>query len=446
MINKVFPKEEGTFKVYNKRNNYIEKLFYLIVLSIVVFLAQNSYLVSNIRMLYLSASIYIIIFFVSGKEAKLYLLLFILPNNQYISFGDVSIITIAILIFFIQYFIFKGEKIRKELLLLSLAFIIISILFYLYNLNTILNAIKVILYLFFFESVFKVNKDSAREFLIKGILSLSIGIAISSLITLVITSAQYGYRFSLSADQSTNTLAILCGLSIASLLMLLGHINKKYKIFVITLIFFLALIGFATLSRTFLILLITTLFWIICFNMYNKKNISYIVAILFLGMLFLFIYFYNNTFYSLFNTLLERFYDPAGGDISNSRFEIWDKYLSEIVKNAKVLYFGSGKSISNSINIAPHSIWIEQLYHYGIFGNLIIIMLFYSTVNNLSKRYKSNKNQMKFYLMTVLLFAASTFSHSFVGGSMSLLFFMFIMIPWFYPHYANRYIVYNNLK
>lgn len=430
----------------DKKQFYIGKektcklLLQVIILTVISFLAQLSFILDQVFLLYFSGITFLFMFILSNKENKLLMILFILPSNYHIKFGQTSIITLASFIYFIQYAFVKKEKFRKDFILLGLMLVLYPTIAFIGNISTVIFSIKIFLFSFMVESMFNLNSKDAALAIEKGIIFFIFGVVVSSFITLFLSPTISFIRFSLLGDDAINELAVLCGILIALIFTLFYDVRSSHKTFWLMMLFPLIYIGFLTYSKTFFFLLAISIIWFIISNINKKKTVIKTLNIMFfLGIVFLLLFYLNSNFSSLFLGVIERVIPSSNNDISTGRFDIWRKYLSEMHHNPSIMIFGSGNSVSPSIKMAAHNIFIEQLYLFGITGNLIILLFFLSTINFLKRRLKTNRNLFKYHLPMITLFSALFFLNSFIGGANTVLFFISLIIPWIYPNKKDCY-------
>ena len=170
------------------------------------------------------------------------------------------------------------------------------------------------------------------------------------------------YRFTgLYSDPNylTQILVLLC----VSLFVLMqsGKIGKIGWIFCAAIVFF----GMQTLSKSFFLMLgvLVLVFIAIAFQ---KKRYALAVLMLLLSCgLILFFLSGKSTYY---NNMLQRLL--YNQDITTGRVDIWKEYILFFFSNPATLLFGVGIA-GESLELQPHSTYIDFLYYYGIFGTLI---------------------------------------------------------------------------
>ena len=218
---------------------------------------------------------------------------------------------------------------------------------------------------------------------------LSLGITLASLITIIFNPQMTSYRFSLTAEQSTNTLAMLSVFSLANLVMMFQNkhfkLSRKWSFMIIPVM----IIGFMTQSRMFVIGLLIVIVWALVFMFSRYNNKSKIVKLVMLGLVaFILLYALNDNFKEIVSSAIDRILNPRQDDITGGRTQIWSQYLREITNNWTILLFGAGYNISPHIYMMPHNLYIEQIYYFGIIGNILILGLFLITIKIIFKKRK----------------------------------------------------------
>lgn len=375
---------------------------------------------------YVGLALLIFIFSRSSRVEILGMVMFLLPSNQYINLGSTSIITILVTLFFLKMLVVDKKMIYTPLLLLGMTLICYSALFG--ALGTISTAIKILLYLFFCLDVFTDTNTNIKQKFTSMVKFLVTGIIIAACFSILFQSDIFSGRFSLTEEQSTNTLGILTGYAIGFILMLTQskYMGSKWLYSIIP----LTIVGFLTQSRSFIFIAFIALVWCLIFALGKcgrKANIRFLIMSIGIGLLFFIIMSSNEIWAEVINNALERITNPRNDDISNGRFYIWRYYIDEVINNKHILFFGKGIIMSSSLAMLAHNIWLEQLYIYGLVGNTIIILMFWVSIKYIYKKLRFSKLSFYGLLPLTMIFASSFFSHTFIGGSGTITFFLAVI-------------------
>lgn len=414
-----------SYLIINRR--FVSKISLLIILTFVVALFQSvSNMGATTYLEYVGLTLLIFVFIKRSKLEILGMILFLLPNNEYINLGSTSIITILVTLYFLRMIVIDKRLIYIPLLLSGMMLICYSVLFG--SLGTISIAIKTLLYLFFCLDVFTDPNSKVQQKYIDGVKFLVLGIITSSCISILLQPDIFYGRFSLTEEQSINNLGILAGFAIGCILML---IQSKYveRAWLFSLIP-LAAVGFLTQSRSFVFTILIAVVWLLVFSLgkLNKKS-SYQFLVLLTGICLLgfIILSGNGPWIEVINNALERIMNPQDGDISTGRFDIWSYYLNEFAHNKFILFFGKGVIMSSSLMKLAHNLWLEQLYLFGIVGNTIIILMYGITVKHIYKKAGIKKLSYYGWLPLIMIFASSFFSHTFIAGAGTIRFYLAVV-------------------
>lgn len=219
-----------------------------------------------------------------------------------------------------------------------------------------------------------------------------------------------------------------------NIMLLIGLIclfmNKKINIFFYFSYLLLAIFGFMTLSKSFLL----TFSFISIFMLFLFLKFSFMKPfLLFLSIIVI------SFFFGLLSNEVNQIIARFGTNINDSttgRIELWITYLSYILGNYNVFLFGTGISKLQPYNDV-HNIFIEIIFNIGIIGFLFYVFTLGMVLKISYFKNKTNKiilNFMPLCLLFVLFF--------FLNG------FLFIYLPFFiilsfilinYPFTINRF-------
>lgn len=375
-----------SYFIINRKS--VSKISLLISLTIIVALFQLvSIRGTAIYFEYVALALFLFVFSKSSKLELLGIVFFMLPSNQFINLGSTSIITILVTLYFFKMIVFNKKLICIPLLLSGIILICYSALFGV--LGTISLAIKTYLYLFFCLDIFTESSSTIKQKYIVGIQFLVLGIIVSSCISILLQPDIFNVRFSLTEEQSTNTLGILAGFAIGCILMLIQNEQINIKSTWLYTIIPLAAVGFMTQSRSFIFTIVIAVVWCLFFflgKLNKKTNFKFLLLFAGVCLLFFIIMNANEQWTEVMNNAFERIIDPRNNDISSGRFDIWSYYLNDIVQNEYILFFGKGTIMSSSLSMVAHNLWLEQLCLFGLVGNTIVLFMYGISIKYICKK------------------------------------------------------------
>ncbi|UXR76405.1 MULTISPECIES: O-antigen ligase family protein [unclassified Staphylococcus] len=229
-----------------------------------------------------------------------------------------------------------------------------------------------------------------------------------------------------------NTIGKYAALIISVYLILFSYKKIKLNLLNITLLLYTMLIGFLTLSRTFLLLMFIILFiyMIVNFRMKNKFMNIFLLLSIFIGSLIIFMN--DNLRQSIYNRVFET------DDISGSRLLIYNQYIGIIREHANVLLIGTGMQdysskftkYNDQIYQSAHNVFLEIISIWGIIGlaTIILFTVFLVFESNIKKiRSNAKKTLILLPLLTILISAQFgqyfiSYYHTFSVTIFSLLF------------------------
>lgn len=199
------------------------------------------------------------------------------------------------------------------------------------------------------------------------------GTLISSLYAYVFqwntASPYYVYRFT-GLNNDPNYYGANLVLAIAGLIILkwAGHI-KGYK-FHIPFFMFL-FFGAQTASKSFALMALLLLVFLI-YTMYHEKK--YLSTICFISAAVVILLFAFEGKIDLFGQVLERFkYADNIDSLTTGRFESWLRYIKYIISDGFVFLFGRGFGAPLLVK-GTHNIFLEIIYTSGVVGLLLIVV------------------------------------------------------------------------
>ncbi len=372
----------------------------------------------------------------SATDSFCIFLFFLVPFNNIIYIGSISIVTIVAFIRVVWNLLLGRNRFRFSItLVLLVVFIGYSAL--LWDSSLFLAAIKhLFMVLLCVDTFINLNKVGGECAIGRIIVAMSLGTISSSLVSLLINGFSVG-RFSVTQSSGKNQLGILCGMCIAFLLMHI--IQEKKKILPkMALIIFLVYFGLLTISRTFFIMLVITILWIGLYAVLGskKKLQSVFIAIFVTGSIY-FAFTYIPFFKEMINNLFLRM-DALETDGGGGRFALWQEYLRVFFSSTKNTLFGIGNYLDYGLTQVAHNMWMEMLTQYGMVGFPIILATFISGIKEISISHERIKRHWFSFLPLLLFFTMSFFSHSPVGVVNTIYFFLAVYAIYAFSKMRNQ--------
>ncbi len=330
---------------------------------------------------YVFAAVSLILFTFCKVSYCISLLFFLLPVASILKTGVGSISFFTVLFFLTVIKLMISEKRLSPNFLLMLMSLGVYLLAFsgIGQITTILTMLAGLIMLYCVRST-KVSADTC-------VISYSLGICFASVLaecrsflpiiqTFVQDSAMklaensYATRFSgLQGNPNYFTLDIIVALSALVVLIY----NKKPTWLHMGCFILLSAFGLMSISKSFLLSwIILMLFW---FLVSLKQGVSRFVKMIFILILTITtIYFVA---YDSVELYLQRFlWDSSGtvNSITTGRSDIWKAYITEILGDLKILFFGNGLNTISSYGKGAHNTYLESIYTVGVLGSMLLFI------------------------------------------------------------------------
>lgn len=160
--------------------------------------------------------------------------------------------------------------------------------------------------------------------------------------------------------------------------------------------------GIITYSKSFFLLLLIWLVFIIIFSIVNKRYFFSIVMIL--------ICFFGATLIvsgriQLINILLNRFNDAAG--VTTGRTDIWEMFFDLFRTRMDILLWGNGFSTIIYQTHASHNTYIDLIYYFGLFGSIMFFGIIKTCINQGTSHKLSIYSAVCLFFVCVMYFFLS---------------------------------------
>lgn len=371
----------------------LKQLLFLIVIILIIFLTKVLLVKINpliIDLLFL----FILIFF--GKEELLYMLAFSLPIMA--CFDNVAHI---LLIYLILVFIKSKFKISLKYVLASLFFIILELIaHYYYNVSDVnrmlgyLTCFLIFLYIIIELPHCNISYKKFLKMYIYGTLTLFIfylltifsyyktaafGLLLNNDFRL--GSAGHGDFENLSININANTIAFyaLIGVFLPVVLKIIAKDSKNRLLYYFIPIF-MAILGFLTKSRSFIIVFIFGLFIIVLLNSKTKQQVFNSIIIMSLILIIAAVLLNSNNV--IINSIIDRFHSSEMSTASG-RSVLFEMYNDAFFHKTSYKLIGSGVTDYKLIYNLPNSVHngVQQvLISYGLFGFIIFASVLISPI------------------------------------------------------------------
>lgn len=207
-----------------------------------------------------------------------------------------------------------------------------------------------------------------------------------------------------------NTIGKYAALIISGSIAFLQLGKMKMNTLNVIILFYTLVIGFLTLSRTFILMFIVIFIIYITTN-FTIKNLVNIVMVSLVLLSTTIIILLNQNISNALNTRLFE-----SDNITGSRLEIYKSYLSTLLQNDYIFLFGVGmqdynlkfNNYSKYISESSHNVIIEILSIWGFIGLLVILILIFKILiqSNLNKVRKiSQKTLLCLPIVTIFISA-----------------------------------------
>ncbi len=244
----------------------------------------------------------------------------------------------------------------------------------------------------------------------------------------------------------TNQLQLIVGYALMMILTLYIRGKLSKPTFVAYALLFI-LVGLLTMSKAFLIVAI--LAFVIYFIFEMRKNvkrgaIELLFVLVVAGCLFPL---WKDKVVGLYNRFFE-YYAGYGGildSITTGRVQIWGQYFNEWMQSFVTIIFGAGVSGIMPVDIGPHNDFVFLIYHLGIIGCSLIIVLIISYLLPLTRKKSSAKFNWSSVIPVIIIALYSMDENVLMKNEMVLLVLLASMI-FMFTKQKEKVVVENNNK
>lgn len=356
----------------------------------------------------------------ASRYEFLYIIMFLSINYEIMYYKGVPLF-VVIWLFYCLKFLPRTRIIFSILwIVLVLAIYRLLVGVFIYNsgvFSAIAPVFKLLLVVVVFVDILVKSNLPVTQIWNTSIYYLALGLVSSSIISFVISPNRMG-RFSVVISKNmSNDLAIAAGFATGCIMLILqSRVGHKRFHWWILLVFTIG-IGMMTLSRTYFMMFIISVFWVLLASFNFSRNRSHAVLLfLLLGALMGSPYFLQEQ--SLFRAMISRFNTSAGQNIVSGRDLIWEVYADHFRSGLRTAIFGMFDSKLFGVEMMAHNAWIELWALYGLVGMLLVAILGFIVVRFFSRFMKSQEYALSIYgfLPLFLYLAAAWYSHNIVGN------------------------------
>lgn len=344
---------------------------------------------SSAVMLVVSVCVFVI-FLALDEAASLYFMFFWFPFFTVLQIGKTYYYPYLLFLLFLKSVLYYRRKIRAELLLILATLFCLELLGFLqcseYDFPELIKFLCGIAFAgqYLARKPQGYQQETALRYFFCGMLVECI-VNILSMSNLVASTTYYGVSVDRQAvlGQDSNAGAMFC---LVALWLCLAEISKTRKIKTSYFILFVTIMvcGLFSQSKTFLLLMIPTLAVFICLCCRSVKGISMLlvcVAVLLL------IVANNKVLQLILASYISRFQriDDVTS-LTTGRSIVYKVYLERILSNPRTLMLGDGilseqyffvadtvGVVSSGEYLRPHSVLLEMLAGWGIFGSSLFV-------------------------------------------------------------------------
>lgn len=376
---------------------------------------------------YIGMAILMMLLLFNSAEEHIYYFIAVSPFVGGVAINDKNIIFVFLILSLLKYLLYNRNK---ALNLRSVSLIIY--IFILEMLNDYANvsvgrfvyAVSMAVYFIFYWGNIGFSKLNKRSLVLYSFIGFSLVLVFN---LYVVGGFEKLGEFDASNrfGEEARELGGAMGLPIYCLLLITVIFNylltlEKTKILALIGCFvacvFIALLGFHTVSKVFLLGLLAEcvlIFVSMIFSRYVKNAVVILSSVVFVGLIGFILY--NETLMQIFDAYFLR----IKGDISTGRFEIFASCFEYWFSHPIAFFFGMGaynyvyvgKALDYGFGIMAHNLLLDGIMGFGVIGMAFIILLIVTAVRQFLKKYPLKKKWIYFIPLIVWILCKMT------GGS-----------------------------
>ena len=206
-----------------------------------------------------------------------------------------------------------------------------------------------------------------------------------------------------------NILAMACEICLALLVYFILS-SKISWVEIVSFVIF-AVVGFSTMSKTFLILLTIMLIVLILYFLIKKPfyalclitSLCAIVVLLVAIKPDMFLTYFERFVKTSGDSGIDNPFDWAMSHLTTGRYDLWLSYIQYMLQYPMTLFFGATLGAGQLGGNSPHNIYISSFYQFGLIGTII----FFTAIILLCKDFKKNHPLMisKWIVIPIIIMA-----------------------------------------
>ena len=318
--------------------------------------------------------------------------------QMFSTFGHFSVISIfaSVIIILIRYIVGIIRKTEKFYVFPFVLTTIICVIYSSFNYGVDSSGIYqgwsliATLYIIYLAFVYRRYIDFQKifEFLMYGIITTACLSCVSMLIEHGFSEFFDNFARIKLYTKNANSLAIYCSLSLSyftyAFLNGKGTITKNLIFSIIAIAF-----GFATKSKSFLIVCIVILLYLLIMLIKKYKINSIKIILIILSVLSIVCFIFREDLQYTFSRFTVTYSSSSlVNNITTGRYDIWLLYRDHIISSIQQLLFGVGFFSKRIAPNGPHSLFIHLIYRTGLVGLILIGILLYSYFKSLGSKFQ----------------------------------------------------------
>ena len=364
-------------------------------------------------------------------------LMFVLNANELLDIGTTSLTMIFVAVFSIKhcFCLIKNKDIDATVFIGTLFLFIFGVIVYLLlgTKDSLIGIVKHIFFMYFTAKVLDESKGEWRKLYIDIYRYVALGAIYFTMLSIAIQGLPaLSKRFTPAGEITINFFGIICALAIVNLLYGILKMKASVKINV-CLIAGCVVCGLLTQSRTFILAVAIGVVLMFLFTTSVNMKCYFMAAGVAVSILLYLVYTNIPVLAERIDSVLFRFLDPSGGDISNGRYDLWSYTIASMINNPIYFWFGAGNHLSvgaafDDRVMVAHNMFLETWVIYGVVGCIMLFIVYVLFIKRYLFMVKNGRVSLISLVPLIVMLCSLFYSHHFIGRSMSLV-FAFSFLP-----------------
>jgi hypothetical protein len=380
--------------------------FFSLLVLLVLFVLSDQY--NSLRLLALFLLGGYVIF--NSAKGNFLALLFLMPTQRFIVFssGGFTVLNFVLIYVFLQLVSEKKFKVKHLDFIVSIAVLSLVSIFAIYkqDVYSVLVFLKLFLTVLVLSKLIEIFDFNER---LKAVFFYIFGVLAFLVFPVVLLPVGETARDLWGSVNNPNYVGILCAFTLSLVVVMQQKLLVTGRQFIILLIV-LGVFGLMTMSRTFVVASMIPLFYLILVNFVKFRLKFFLAFIVVLVLLSIFVL-VDQRLASVFNSVVDRFVDPRGGDVSGGRLDVWREYLIYFDENPSGLLFGTGSDVIAG-GMSAHNAYIGDLSNFGLIS---LPFVYLSVFCFLFLKYLHSVAFSALLVSVAVVLFSRIFSHSFLG-------------------------------